>query len=330
MTRQKSHRVLQKPQEPKFCPPRSTKAKILDIRFSSTPSLWRQPSISQNQGHPAASQASSDELPDLKSISSSSTSSSSASASSPSGSSSGSSELFAASSTVKPKSQPLRKPREAPSRRQSKHSEESGLFLEKSNDPVALESEGDVTDDFDVVRRPPRLPVAPGTRTSQLTEIHSVGSAGDIHVGAMLQVGVEVKELVRTEDSEDSDDITLDPELKADEERLEGGRKRDVPAVNDVWRRKDRRKQPFGSRLRNSIRKWTWTTKKSSVPPPLQRAPRIDDQRCLLHAEEDTYDRTHVLDSNLAKRDDGVGVDVAPDETIAVFIFVGEEIEYVL
>lgn len=170
----------------------------------------------------------------------------------------------------------------------------------------------EVPDTLQDAKRPARQPAPKSPRStqeraglppranSQHTEVHSIDSAGDIHVGAMLDLA-NVENSMESEVSDESDDITLDPELKADEAMLEGGRKRDVPAINANWQRKDRRKRRFGSRIRKSVRNWAWRPKRSASSPPgktkREADEQIDTQRCLLHAEESTYDRTHVLQS---------------------------------
>jgi hypothetical protein len=142
----------------------------------------------------------------------------------------------------------------------------------------------------------------PGVLPEQLSnhvEIHSVGSAGDIHVGSLVHFSSSSSP---DDSSVSSGEITLDAELAIDELRFDDHHRK-VPAVNEAWTRN----VPKGSltrRIAKSFRQMR--SKRQSAAskrlpccptfekPDLER--RMSSRRCLLHYSDDgTFDRRHVL-----------------------------------
>jgi hypothetical protein len=134
---------------------------------------------------------------------------------------------------------------------------------------------------------------------SQHTTVCSADGAGDIHVGATVRFGGDLDLSDDQSSSDDSDDITLDSELQADELRYDGFR-RHVPEM-----KKDTRRRSLSGCIRSSINAikiksrcvgyWTCRDKKQAMKRRPKLEKRLSSRKCLLHTEEETYDRSHVL-----------------------------------
>jgi hypothetical protein len=128
------------------------------------------------------------------------------------------------------------------------------------------------------------------------TEVRSVGSAGDIHLGS----GV-----FHISDDDDSvaSDMSIDPILQLDELLMDGGRQR-VPATKDAWKRQARRRQSIGTNIFQSIKKCWWLPmRRKGEKQKLKKDPELSNSNgnlCLLHEEDTTYDRTPVLRQSLS------------------------------
>ena len=107
--------------------------------------------------------------------------------------------------------------------------------------------------------------------------------------------------------SSDSDNITLDSELQADEMRYDGFR-RDVPEL-----KKHVRRLSLGGCIRSSIKamrekgrcvttNWACRDKKKAMRRRPKLEKKLSSRRCLLHTEEQTYDRSHVLSGAQSQR----------------------------
>jgi hypothetical protein len=136
------------------------------------------------------------------------------------------------------------------------------------------------------------------------TEIRSLGSAGDIHLGSST-INI-IKEAYEDENSVDSD-MSIDPELRLDELRNEGNRN-SVPETKDIWKK---RRQPIS--IIKSIKKCFVLPMRRSK----QRAKPYPDlsnnngDLCLLHEVDKPYDRTPVLSRGTSLHnlhDSGFGV----------------------
>jgi hypothetical protein len=120
------------------------------------------------------------------------------------------------------------------------------------------------------------------------TEIRSLGSAGDIHLGSST-INV-IKEAYDDENSVDSE-MSIDPELRLDELRNEGTRF-SVPETKDIWKK---RRQPIS--IIKSIKKcfvlpMRRSKQKGKPYPDLSNS---NGDLCLLHEVDKPYDRTPVL-----------------------------------
>ena len=141
---------------------------------------------------------------------------------------------------------------------------------------------------------------------SQHTGVCTVEGAGDIHVGATVRFGRDMDSSDESSSS-DSDNITLDSELQADEMRYDGFR-RDVPEL-----KKHVRRLSLGGCIRSSIKAmrekgrcvtthWPCRDKKNAMRRRPKFEKKLSSRRCLLHTEEQTYDRSHVLSGTQSQR----------------------------
>jgi len=140
---------------------------------------------------------------------------------------------------------------------------------------------------------------------SSNTLVQNFGPAGDIHVGCTVYFANG------SEDDYD-DEITLDPMLQDFDIDLRGR-----PALKASWRGKGKKKTSFGKRIRNSLKRFSWTKKsgrtKGEMEPMEQTSPKtlekdLGSRRCLLFSEEDPYDRTHILSAGSKGRGMMIGM----------------------
>ena len=151
---------------------------------------------------------------------------------------------------------------------------------------------------------------------SQHTSVCSVDTAGDIHMGATVRFG-SMMDWSDDSSSSVADDVTLDSELQADDRRYDGFR-RVVPKIK-------KRQRSIGGCIRSSIKAmrerglcvtsaWGCCDKKEAMKrrPSLEK--ELSSRRCLLHLEEATYDRSHVLsDTPYQRRETQSLVDIDED-----------------
>jgi hypothetical protein len=179
----------------------------------------------------------------------------------------------------------------APSQRNLVVSAAGDVFIDDLQ-PSSLEKLPRGHFDQQVVKPDFTLSVDGSSDVPSATGVKSVGSAGDIHLGSAI---IHISEI--EEESVSSDDITIDNELRLDEIRMEG-RRRYVPESKDEWKHKGRRAS-IGN-LCKSITSCFWVPLRrnqqpsNTFPHKLQRQHSNAD-RCLLHEENETFDRSPVM-----------------------------------
>jgi hypothetical protein len=156
------------------------------------------------------------------------------------------------------------------------------------------------------------------------TELISVGSAGDIHhiVGSTVRFNESPDSSSEPDDaSSSSEEVTIDSDLHRD---AQTDAKKPVPHVSRRYGKGGRKKR-LGGRLKQSLKAVrnkgkcvtnSWfcesahqrygdiSKQSKKLEEHSQRLEMLASQECLLHAEDDPYDRTHVLEPTRLSIDD--------------------------